>query len=120
MANNRKKLLFIGVDQAIPYLTDKFLKDGDLPNINRLIENGVKGEALSCPPCDTPTNWTTISTGATTATHGCTSFYMHIPGEPFGTGLKHENRSRTQLSSLETKSGKSGCEPSFSYPALGL
>lgn len=56
----------------------------------------MRGEAYSCPPCDTPTNWATLATGGTTSVHGATSFYLHIPGEPFELSLK--NRSRTQLS----------------------
>ena len=86
--SSKQKLLFIGVDQAIPYLLKKFLDDESLPNISNLVNNGVIGEALSCPPCDTPTNWATIATGATTSVHGATSFYMHIPGEPFELGLQ--------------------------------
>lgn len=96
MGNRRKNLLVIGIDQAIPYLLKKFIKEGLIPNIAQLAETGVMGEALPCAPCDTPTNWTTIATGATTAVHGATSFYMHLPGEPLNQGL--ELRSRTQLS----------------------
>ena len=92
----RKKLLLIGIDQAIPYLLKKFYLEGILPNIGKLIENGVSAESYPCPPCDTPTNWTTIATGATTAVHGATSFYMHLLGEPLDLGLNY--RSRTQLS----------------------
>lgn len=95
MGKNKKKLLLIGIDQAIPYLLQKFLKDGTLPNIQDMVDNGVYSEGYSCAPCDTPTNWTTIATGATTAIHGVTSFYMHIPGEPLDLGMKY--RSRTQL-----------------------
>ena len=98
MSNTKKhprKLLFIGVDQAIPCLIEKFCNEGVLPNIQSLIEQGIFTQGLSCPPCDTPTNWTTLATGTTTANHGATSFYLHIPGEPFETSLDH--RSRTQL-----------------------
>ena len=96
MNKTSKKLLVIGIDQAIPFLLKKFLENKSLPNIASLCENGVITEAYSCPPCDTPTNWTTIATGATTAVHGVTSFYMHIPGDSFEVGLNY--RSRTQLS----------------------
>ena len=96
MSSDHKKLLLIGVDQAIPYLLNKFRDMSLLPNINKLLENGVYTEAFSCSPCDTPTNWTTIATGATTAIHGATSFYLHKPGETFE--LSFEQRSRTQLS----------------------
>jgi predicted AlkP superfamily phosphohydrolase/phosphomutase len=91
-----KKILLIGIDQSIPYLINKFIVEGVLPNIKKLIDTGVYGEAYSCPPCDTPTNWTTIATGAKTAVHGVTSFYMHLAGEPLDYGMKL--RSRTQLS----------------------
>ena len=96
MGRRRKKLLVIGIDQAIPYLLTKFIKEGLIPNIAQLAETGVIGEAFPCAPCDTPTNWTTIATGATTGIHGVTSFYMHLPGETLNQGL--ELRSRTQLS----------------------
>ncbi|MFX0074161.1 MAG: alkaline phosphatase family protein [Candidatus Hermodarchaeota archaeon] len=96
MAQRGKKLLLIGIDQAIPYLINKFIKENAIPNIIRLCENGVLAEAYSCAPCDTPTNWTTIATGAKTATHGATSFYMHLHGEPLDVGARL--RSRTQLS----------------------
>ena len=92
----RKRLLLIGIDQSIPYLINQFLKEGILPNIAKLTESGVYGEAYSCPPCDTPTNWTTIATGAKTAEHGVTSFYTHLLGETLDYGMKY--RSRTQLS----------------------
>lgn len=91
-----KKLLVIGIDQAIPYLIQKFYREGLIPNIEGLIQKGVIAEAYPCPPCDTPTNWATIATGATTAVHEVTSFYVHIPGEPLDYGLS--KRSRSQLS----------------------
>lgn len=91
-----KRFILIGVDQALSYLLKKFISEKKLPNIQRLYDGGVFCEGLSCPPCDTPTNWSTIATGAPTAVHGATSFYMHIPGDPLDLGLNH--RSRTQLS----------------------
>ncbi|MFO8017499.1 MAG: alkaline phosphatase family protein [Promethearchaeia archaeon] len=91
-----KKLLIIGVDQAIPYLVNKFLNKDKIPHIKSLVQDGTYGEAYCCAPCDTPTNWTTVATGATAGVHGATSFYLHQPGEPYEKGL--EKRSRSQLS----------------------
>ncbi len=90
-----KRILVLGLDGAIPALMKKYIEEDLLPNIRRFIEDGAFYEAYPCPPCDTPTNWTTIATGAPTGIHGATSFYMHIPGEPFELGL--EMRSRSQL-----------------------
>ncbi|HID07735.1 MAG TPA: hypothetical protein EYP10_11390, partial [Armatimonadetes bacterium] len=42
--------------------------------------------------CDTPTNWTTIATGATTATHCATSFNPRLPGESLETGIVNRGR----------------------------
>ncbi|MHA1579779.1 MAG: alkaline phosphatase family protein [Candidatus Freyarchaeota archaeon] len=93
---SRKELLVIGIDGAIPDLVKLFSKKGVLPNITEMIEKGVIAEAYPCVPCDTPTNWTTLATGATTATHGATSFYLHVPGEPLDLGVSQ--RGRSQLS----------------------
>lgn len=92
----------MGVDQAIPYLTDRFVEEGTMPNLAKLIERGAKGRALSCFPPDTPTNWATVATGANVEKHGATSFYLHKPGEPFEEGLRKQNRSRSQLRKYAT------------------
>lgn len=95
MRNEVREVLVIGLDGAMYYFIKRFIDEGMLPNLEALVNNGVIAEALPCPPTDTPTNWTTIATGASTATHGVTSFYIHIPGEPFELGQKL--RSRGQL-----------------------
>jgi predicted AlkP superfamily phosphohydrolase/phosphomutase len=104
----KKRVLVVGIDQAIPKLIDKYMDEGLLPNLKKLAENGVKTKAYSCPPCDTPTNWTTIATGATTGNHGCTSFYPHAIGEDYETGLKY--RSRSMLSRF--------CQAEYIWDAL--
>lgn len=76
------KVVVIGFDGIISEFLQKFSKKGKLPYITSLIENGVFAETFPCPPCDTPTNWTTIMTGAWPGTHGVTSFFAHISGEP--------------------------------------
>lgn len=76
------KVVVIGFDGIISEFLKKFSKKGKLPHITSLIENGVFAETFPCPPCDTPTNWTTIMTGAWPGTHGVTSFFAHTSGEP--------------------------------------
>jgi predicted AlkP superfamily phosphohydrolase/phosphomutase len=73
-----KRLLFIGLDGAAPELIERFLPE--LPNFNKLIKSGAWGAMLSTYPCDTPTNWTALATGATAATSGITGFAFHEPG----------------------------------------
>jgi len=74
------RLILVGLDGAMPEMIERFLPA--LPNFRRLMEQGFFAPAWSSPTCDTPTNWTTIATGSWTATHGITSFNVHLPGTP--------------------------------------
>ena len=95
MGDRVREVLLIGLDGAMYYFIKRFAGEGLLPNLESLMSDGVMAEVLPCPPTDTPTNWTTIATGASTRLHGVTSFYIHIPGEPFEVGQRE--RSRGQL-----------------------
>jgi predicted AlkP superfamily phosphohydrolase/phosphomutase len=86
MVKTIKRLMFLGLDGGMPYFIEKFSKEGEIPNIIRLISEGFYSEMLPYPPCDTPTNWASLATGATTGTHGATSFWVHLPGEALGLG----------------------------------
>jgi len=91
-----KRLVILGFDGAMYYFVKHFADEGKLPNFKKLMEEGSYGEVLPVAPVDTPTNWATIVTGAYTGTHGVTSFYIHIPGEPLDYGMRL--RSRSQIS----------------------
>lgn len=60
----KAKLLFLGLDGANWDFIEKFMDEGVLPNIASVVKRGVFTEMLPCPPCDTPTNWTSLVTGA--------------------------------------------------------
>jgi len=78
-----KKVIVIGIDGLIPEFVRKFSTEGILPNMSKLMRNGIFSELLSAAYADTPTNWTTIATGSWPGTHGINSFGFHIEGEPF-------------------------------------
>jgi len=78
-----KKVIVIGIDGLIPEFVRKFSAEGILPNMSELMKNGIFSELLPAAYADTPTNWTTIATGAWPGTHGINSFGFHIEGEPF-------------------------------------
>lgn len=67
-----KRVILIGFDAGILRTVDHFIDD--LPNFKRLIQEGSSSEARPSIPADTPTNWTTISTGAYSSTHGIFGF----------------------------------------------
>jgi len=78
-----KKVILIGLDGLMMEMVEKFAAEGILPNLKRLMRQGIINAILPSPPCDTPTNWTTIATGAWTGTHGNNGFCVHLPGETF-------------------------------------
>jgi len=76
-------LVVIGVDGGTPTVIERYVREGALPNITRLMNEGTFVEAcLPAMPTITPTCWATIATGATPAVHGCTCATLHTPGRP--------------------------------------
>jgi predicted AlkP superfamily phosphohydrolase/phosphomutase len=77
-----KRALFLGFDALVLNTFERFLGEGVLPNFERLLAMGSKSRIRSVIPAQTPTNWTTLATGATPGTHGIVQWGSHIPGEP--------------------------------------
>lgn len=74
----QNKVLILGIDGMDPKFTNKLVKEGKLPNIQKYIENGSARADLAMlggMPTITPPMWTTLATGATPATHGITCFW---------------------------------------------
>jgi len=82
-----KRLMILGFDGAMPEHLETFVAEGVMPNVAAPMKRGATARALPCPPVDTPTNWTSIVTGAWPGTHGITSFTGHTPGEPLDVGF---------------------------------
>ena len=57
------KMIVIGLDGASFELIEPWLRAGKLPNLKRLITNGVRGSSRSCLPPTTSQNWKCYSTG---------------------------------------------------------
>ena len=76
---SKKRYIVIGFDGCNPEMVERFLPH--LPNFRRLIAGGSWGPMLPTIPCDTPTNWTALATGATAATSGITGFASYVPGD---------------------------------------
>lgn len=70
-----------------------------MPNLKKLADRGAYSEALPSIPVDTPTNWTTIASGAEPATHGILSFTAHRAGEPLDVGERDAGRNKQSTSS---------------------
>lgn len=78
MSNKPSKVLVLGVDAMDPSLSKKFLKEGVMPNLKKLIEHGAANtnlEMIGGEPTVTPPMWTTLATGAPPRIHGVTAYF---------------------------------------------
>jgi len=82
MTTRPKKAMIFGIDAPIAPRLYKYCKEGKLPTLARIIDNGVWAKYALVPlPTITPTGWTSISTGAWPGTHCVTDFNVHNPGD---------------------------------------
>lgn len=65
-----QRLLVIGLDGASWDYIDPLIERGDLPNIQRLVETGVRGPLATIRPTRSPALWTTVVTGKRPQEHG--------------------------------------------------
>lgn len=66
-----------GLDGATFELMNPMLKQGELPNIAKLMQNGCYGELLSSNPDLSPPAWTSFMTGKHPGKHGVMDFFGH-------------------------------------------
>ncbi len=82
---NSDKVILIGLDGMMPEQVLRYRRR--VPELDRLLREGFFSPAISSLPTDTPTNWTTIATGAWSGTHGIVGFGVHQPGMEAGRTL---------------------------------
>jgi predicted AlkP superfamily phosphohydrolase/phosphomutase len=97
MQRKAEKAIVIGIDGVMPEMVRKFAQEGTIPYIAGLMRDGIFSEMLPSPPCDTPTNWTSLGTGAYTGTHGNNTFAVHYAGEPFGDPFEYARDNRLDI-----------------------
>jgi predicted AlkP superfamily phosphohydrolase/phosphomutase len=83
------KVLLIGLDGAEWDLINPMVAAGELPNLGRLMAEGVHGNLRSLEPlAKSPAIWTTIATGKSPAEHGIKSFVDQIHGRPLTRNIR--------------------------------
>ncbi|MFQ6116085.1 MAG: alkaline phosphatase family protein, partial [bacterium] len=70
-----EKVFVIGLDGATFDLILPWANAGKLPNLNKIMENGVHGPLRSTIPPITPTAWASFRTGKNPGKHGVFDFY---------------------------------------------
>ncbi len=90
----KKKVLVIGLDGATLDLVKPWVKEGKLPNMARIMQQGAYGPLQSVIPPISPPAWTSIITGQNPGRYGIYDFVMR---EPDGYRLQSARRDLSQL-----------------------
>ena len=93
-----KKILVLGIDGLDPRFTKKMLREGNMPNTQKLISRGAAREdlvLLGGHSTGTPPMWTTLATGCYANVHGITGFFRQSKKSGF-----HPLQSGTSLELL--------------------
>lgn len=73
------KVCVIGIDGATFDIIEPLIKMGELPNLEKLVSEGVHGNLASVYPPMTAPAWVSFATGRLPGKHGCIDFTM--PGD---------------------------------------
>ena len=80
-----KRLLILGWDAADWIVLDQLFEQGRMPNLRKLIDNGVRADLRTLEPKLSPILWSSIATGKTCDKHGILNF---VEPKPDGDGLR--------------------------------
>jgi len=74
--NQKKRILVIALAEASPVLIERFVEEGELPNMKRLMDKGARGQLKSIVPTLTPQMWGAIVSGRSAGHHGLLDFWQ--------------------------------------------
>ncbi len=77
--NMRKKVFVLGLDGATFDLIDPLIEKGDLPNLERVMREGVRADMNSTIPHHSAPAWTSFATGKGPGKHGILGFTRMMP-----------------------------------------
>ncbi|WP_432412876.1 alkaline phosphatase family protein [Rasiella sp. SM2506] len=77
----KNKLLLIGWDAADWKIIGPLLAKGQMPSLQKMIQNGVYGNMSTMNPPYSPMLWSSVATGKTPDKHGVLGFIEVVPGE---------------------------------------
>lgn len=71
-----KKLIVIGLDGATWTLLKPLMEEGVMPNLKKIVDNGVNSRLESTMPAMTGPSWATFATGVNPGKHGVFDFML--------------------------------------------
>ncbi|NIN70134.1 MAG: hypothetical protein GTO63_36740 [Anaerolineae bacterium] len=70
----KSKVVVVGLDGMTPQLVEPWMKEGKLPNLARMAQEGAYGRLLSTLPPASPQAWSSFLTGKNPGKHGVFGF----------------------------------------------
>jgi predicted AlkP superfamily phosphohydrolase/phosphomutase len=77
----RKKVFVLGLDGASFNVLDPLMERGNMPNLAKVINDGVKARLVSTYPPTTPAAWVSFMTGKNPGKHGVYGWAQQVKGE---------------------------------------
>lgn len=78
-APKTRSVILLGIDGMDPVLTQRFMKEGILPNITRLAEMGGFRKLRTSDPPQSPVAWSNVISGTNPGGHGIFDFIAREP-----------------------------------------
>jgi predicted AlkP superfamily phosphohydrolase/phosphomutase len=82
MRSPARRAVFIAIDGASMNLVEHMVEWGHMPNLARLMAQGVRRPMVGVFPTLTPPGWTALYTGSWHGTHRVMDFNIRAPGRP--------------------------------------
>lgn len=117
--NKNKKVVVIGWDAADWKIINKLIDKGEMPTLERLINNGVMGNLATLEPPFSPMLWTSIATGKRPDKHGILGFVEPMPDS---IGIRPVSSTSRKVKAIWNILNQNGYKPSVvgwwpSHPA---
>jgi predicted AlkP superfamily phosphohydrolase/phosphomutase len=103
---NNTKLIIIGLDGSTFDVLDPYIQKGILPNIERLISQGVKGTLESAIPPVTGPSWVSFMTGVWPGKHGIYDFVKPMPNSIKRQAISYQDIRTPTIWSILNEAGK--------------
>lgn len=100
-----RNVVVIGIDGATWYVIRQLAREGQMPNVDRLMKNGAWGDLQTMAPTVSPAIWTTIATGYSPERHGITDFATQIPDSGAMTLIGSTQRREAAIWNLASDAG---------------
>jgi len=115
---SKKKVLLIGWDAADWKLIGPLIAKGLMPNLKRMIDNGVYGNMGTMNPPYSPMLWSSVATGKTPDKHGVLGFIEVSPDQKIRPVTVNSRKARAVWNILHNQKYKSNIVSWWpSYPA---